>query len=809
MIKYLVLYCILFFASIGFSQSFKGVVSDEYGITLPGVLIKNYSNNHQELTDLNGFFELRASENDSIHVHLQGYTDLYFHLVASDFKTLFKVKLEILAQELATANVVRKRLEHFDVGTMPLIKGVQITTGTNAVIELENLSGAKSSANPREMFAKIPGLNIWESDGAGIQIGVGGRGLSPNRAANFNTRQNGYDISADALGYPESYYTPPFEALKSIEIIRGSASLQFGTQFGGLLNFNIKEAPATSPLEITTRTTGGNYGYLGTFNRVAGSSNKFFYQLYHQYKRGDGYRENSRYFQHQAFAQVGYYLLENLKVKLEYTHMNYLAQQPGGLTDVQFNKDPRLSYRDRNWFQVNWNMLAFHLDYEISSKSNFNIRAFGMKSSRESLGFLGKISQADPGGNRDMIQGLFKNGGVEARYLSRYKIKNSFSENYPKGAFLVGGRYYQGKTVSNQGYASDSNDANFTFLHPTDLENSSFDFPSNNIAFFSENVLFLSKKLIANFGVRFEHISSSANGFYKRYSIHPFNFDTLGVYKIQDENTVNRNVFLFGGGLSRKIGETNSVYINCTQNYRAINFTDIRVSNPNIIIDSLIKDEYGYTAELGFRGIQKKYLTFDLAVFYVFYGDKIGLAPKSGTIYKERTNIGNAVNIGLEGFAEVDLLGLFSDSLKYNLNWFVNAAVIDARYISSKEANYVGKQVEYVSPFILKTGLKLKHQKFALQVQYSYNSEQFSDATNSKIPTGDAVIGLVPSYSVVDLSSKYSLNDQIQFEIGVNNLLNETYFTRRATAYPGPGILPSDGISAYFTFQYKFSVKKK
>ena len=809
MIKYLFLYSILFFSTIGYSQSLKGIVSDEYGVSLPGVLVKNYSNNHQILTDLNGAFELKANQNDSIHLHLQGYIDFYYHLTSSDFQVPLKVKLEIIAKELGTANVVRKRLEHFDVGTMPLIKGVQITTGTNAVIELENLSGAKSSANPREMFAKIPGLNIWESDGAGIQIGIGGRGLSPNRAANFNTRQNGYDISADALGYPESYYTPPFEALKSIEIIRGSASLQFGTQFGGLLNFNIKDAPAVTPLEITTRTTGGNYGYFGTFNRISGSANKFFYQFYHQYKRGDGYRENSQFQQHQAFAQIGYYLTENMKVKLEYTHMNYLAQQPGGLTDLQFNKDPRLSYRDRNWFQVNWNMLAFHFDYEVSSKSNFNIRAFGMKSSRESLGFLGKISQADPGGNREMIQGLFKNGGIETRYLQRYKIRNKYSENYPKGAFLVGGRYYQGKTVSNQGYASDASDANFTFLHPSNLENSSFDFPSENIAFFTENVLFLSKKLIANFGVRFEHISSSANGFYKRYSIHPFTFDTLGVYKIQDENTVNRNVFLVGGGLSRKIGETNSMYLNCTQNYRAINFTDIRVSNPNIVIDSLIKDEYGYTAEFGFRGIQKKYLTFDLAAFYVFYGDKIGLAPKAGTIYKERTNIGNAVNIGLEGFAEMDVLGLFSDSLKYNLNWFVNAAIIDAHYVSSKEANYVGKQVEYVSPFIFKTGIKLKHQKFAVQVQYSYNSEQFSDATNSILPTGDAVIGLVPSYSVVDFSGKYNLNDQIQFELGVNNLMNQMYFTRRATAYPGPGILPSDGISAYFTFQYKISVKKK
>ena len=67
-----------------------------------------------------------------------------------------------------------------------------------------------------DKYAKIPGLNIWESDGAGIQIGLGGRGLNPSRNFNFNTRQNGYDISADALGYPESYYSPPSEAIDEI-----------------------------------------------------------------------------------------------------------------------------------------------------------------------------------------------------------------------------------------------------------------------------------------------------------------------------------------------------------------------------------------------------------------------------------------------------------------------------------------------------------------------------------------------------------------------------------------------------------------
>jgi Fe(3+) dicitrate transport protein len=51
-----------------------------------------------------------------------------------------------------------------------------------------------------------------------LQLSIGGRGLDPNRTSNFNTRQNGYDISADVLGYPESYYATPTEALEEIQL---------------------------------------------------------------------------------------------------------------------------------------------------------------------------------------------------------------------------------------------------------------------------------------------------------------------------------------------------------------------------------------------------------------------------------------------------------------------------------------------------------------------------------------------------------------------------------------------------------------
>ena len=52
----------------------------------------------------------------------------------------------------------------------------------------------------------------------------------------------------------------------------------------------------------------------------------------------------------------------------------------------------------------------------------------------------------------------------------------------------------------------------------------------------------------------------------------------------------------------------------------------------------------------------------------------------------------------------------------------------------------------------------------------------------------------------MDISGKINFK-KIQVEFGVNNLTNEIYFTRRATAYPGPGIIPSQPRNFYLGLQ--------
>jgi Fe(3+) dicitrate transport protein len=82
-------------------------------------------------------------------------------------------------------------------------------------------------------------------------------------------------------------------------------------------------------------------------------------------------------------------------------------------------------------------------------------------------------------------------------------------------------------------------------------------------------------------------------------------------------------------------------------------------------------------------------------------------------------------------------------------------------------------------------------------------AEQFTDAGNSTITDVSGIIGTIPSYDILDITASYSYK-QFKLETGINNLLDNTYFTRRATGYPGPGIIPSSPRSWYATVQVKF-----
>lgn len=703
--------------------------------------------------------------------------------------------------DLSEVEVSAEKDNVFGISRLNNVEGTAIYAGKKTeAVYVGDLNANLAANNSRQIFSKVAGINIFENDGSGNSIGIGGRGLNPNRISNFNTRQNGYDISADALGYPESYYTPPTEAIERIEVLRGAASLQYGTQFGGMINYKFNDAPVSKKLSGNFRQTGGTFGFVNSFNQLSGTVSKISYNAFYQFKHYEGWRRRSESNSHNAFASLKYQVNERLYIKGEYTFMNYTAQQPGGLTDKQFDKDPSFVSRDRNWFRVNWNLFSLSADYKVTDKTRINLMMFGLKAGRDALGVLGRIDRADDTtANRNLLSDVYNNYGAELRLLQRYMLLGNNCN------FLIGARYYNGQTVRKQGDADKTNQPNFKFLNPDDLENSSYVFPSQNYAVFAENIFQLTKKWNLTPGVRYEYISTNSDGYYRL-----LNKDLAGNVlldmKVNDARENARQFVLLGMGSQLKLTKAIELYANFSQNYRSINFNDMRVLNANFQIDPNLKDESGFTADGGLRGTIKDVLYFDISGFMIGYNNRIGTVLKvdSNTfqIVRYRTNVGTSQNLGAEAFAELDWIKLFRKNSKHKLSTFVNAAYINARYTDSKQTAYYNKKVEYVPDLIFRCGVTYGFKKFSFTYQYSYTGEQFSDATNSKTSTS-AIYGIIPEYIVMDASASYTWKF-LGIYAGVNNLNNEKYFTRRAEGYPGPGILPADPLNIYVTLRLKF-----
>lgn len=801
--------------------SISGTVTDTQGvpITYAEVYLKQLQ--RLENTDDKGRFKFDNVPGGKYTVVVFAYEyEVLEKELLFDTAFTFSVQLEKLqAEKLTEVVMTQKRQEVFALKQLKKVEGTAIYAGKKTeVVLLDGITGNLAANNPRQIYSQVVGLNIYDNGDAGLQLNIGGRGLDPNRTANFNTRQNGYDISADVLGYPESYYTPPAEALEEIQVIRGAASLQYGTQFGGLVNFKFKKPATDKKVEWVSRQTLGSFNLRTSFNSLSGTVGKLSYYTYFNYKEGNGFRPNSNFNSRNYFAHVGYQVSDRTKLTLETTFLNYLAKQPGGLTDAQFIEDPTFSNRERNWFDVDWKLYSLRLDHKFSNKTDFSLNVFGLDASRSAVGFrTNRVSQPDDISEpRELLVDNFQNWGAEARVLTRYTLGDAES------ALLLGSKIYKTNNNQRQGPGSVSGNADFTFADtefPNYERQSQFDFPNFNLAFFGENIFNITPKLTITPGFRLEHIKTESIGSYKNVVL-DLAGNPLVNEDIADNRSFDRTFLLLGLGATYKAAPSIELYGNFSQNYRSVTFSDIRVVNPSFQVDENISDEDGFTADVGARGRFKNMLSYDVSLFGLLYDNRLGEVLKSetrtnaagqlvetGRVVRFRGNIGTAFMYGLESFGNWSLKETFFPSVeKLKINYFMNLALTNSEYLSSEEVNVEGNQVEFIPAVNLKTGMNFGYGNLLGSVQYTYLSNQFTDATNALQDVNDnqrGIEGEIPAYDILDFSLSYSFK-KWKLEAGINNLLDASYFTRRATGYPGPGIIPSEPRTFYTTLQFKF-----
>uniref|UniRef100_UPI004048CE83 TonB-dependent receptor domain-containing protein n=1 Tax=Algoriphagus sp. TaxID=1872435 RepID=UPI004048CE83 len=786
-------------------NSVSGTILDEKKQPLPGVSVYLQGTVRGVQSDRTGTYILKDIPAGTYQmvvsqVGFQSYTQEID--LAANAQQKVDVVLQEAALELGEFSISASRGIQGQ-GHLPEVADYRIHAGKkNEVIRIGELNANLAMNNSRQIFAKTPGISIWENDGSGVQLGVASRGLSPNRSWEFNVRMNGYDITPDPMGYPEAYFTPPMEVVEQIEIVRGASSLQYGSQFGGLMNFVLRKPDPSTRFTAETVNTVGSNGLLSSFNYLGGTEGKWSYTAYYQRRTGNGWRENGAFDTNHAHVVVNYAASNRLKLGLEMTYMTADTQQPGGLTDAQFATDPQQSTRNRNWFSTPWYIPAVTAEYLISPKTKLSWKAFGTFAERNSVGFMRPINVEDDLGNRQVDRDYYTTYGSEVRLSTSYML-------FGKEQSLVAGmRYFDGHIDRKQlglGTAGDALD----YSVPAGPFARDLDFSNTNLAAFAEQVVRFSDRFLMTAGVRLEEIQSTMQGQLNRVN---------GVPQFLEPITRSRSFALFGAGTEYHITKNSEFYTNLSQAYRPVLISDLTPPATTDIIDPELTDSKGYNFDLGYRGSWTPALQFDLSYFHLNYADRIGTIAQldpNGRVSQFRTNLGTSISRGFEGYVEVDpITALFKSSRVGYIHLFASLAFVDATYgdfevtsVSNGQIqtrNLEGNQVENAPRKINRFGATYSYNRFSMTWQLSDIGEAYSDASNTVAPNVAATVGLIPAYRVQDLSASWNFWKQHSIKAGVNNLTDARYFTRRAGGYPGPGIMPADGRTFYLTAALKF-----
>jgi Fe(3+) dicitrate transport protein len=711
--------------------------------------------------------------------------------VAVQADRLTHLEIAVVPRVLKTVVVVGSAAKQ-PVAYLPDTRGTEVFAGKKTeVVSFDDIHVNTAQDITREYLARVPGANISETENSGFPSnGIGFRGLNPVQSVEMNVRQNGINIAADIYGYPETYYTPPPEAVDRIELVRGSSSLQFGPQFGGVVDYVMREGRPNTPLSFTTRQTGGSFGVFNSYNALAGGTEHWTYFGFLQYRGQQGWRENSDLRQVAGYGNVTYRPNDAWRFGLEYTLLRNRIHMPGGLTDEEFDENAQQSFRARNWLASPWNIISGNADWQISPSTRLSSTLSVMFSQRYLVwrnedGGAAAPDTVDPGTAaftpREVEWEYFNNVTNETRLLHTYSLFGA-TQSLATGFRVFGGNLHR----QEGGMGTTGSDFDMTLVDPyeTDVK-----FGNSNVSLYAENVFRFGDRFSLTPGARLEFLHSTANGY------------TDTTFSPQ---TKNRTFALFGMGAEYQMTNATRVYANITQAYRPVEYSFLTPFASVSRVDPNMVDPRGYNADIGWRGSLGRVLNFDVGAFLLAYHDRIGLVTlvdSSGASYTERRNVANSLHKGLEAYLDLPL----STLLRFDPRWgqlgvYDSFAYTDARYTSGPfDKNFV----EYAPEVVNRVGITYAIGAFNTRFQASVVSKQYGDANNT-VASSDPNVGLVPAYQVFDWSAGYKFGTRYVVSGGINNLADEHYFTRRTDEYPGPGIIPAIGRSIYLTLGASF-----
>jgi Fe(3+) dicitrate transport protein len=278
-----------------------------------------------------------------------------------------------------------------------------------------------------QLLKTVPGIYIREEDGYGLRPNIGIRGATSERASKVTLMEDGVMIAPAPYSNPAAYYFPTTLRMHSIEVIKGAPLLRHGPQTtGGVIN--MVSTPIPDELGGNVNLRYGQNNEQDLLANIGGRSGAFGFLLETAQRRSDGFKDidgggrDSGYEIQDYLAKVGWEgerqsLLLKAQYSEEVSDETYL-----GLTDADFAADEDRRYRVSAIDEMDNDHTGLSATYRLALGEGLDLTAIAYRNEFTRNWFKldngGSLVDAANGGDAT-VQGIL-DGSVDTTGL-RYK----------------------------------------------------------------------------------------------------------------------------------------------------------------------------------------------------------------------------------------------------------------------------------------------------------------------------------------------------------------------------------------------------
>ncbi|WP_308646204.1 TonB-dependent receptor family protein [Acinetobacter junii] len=607
-----------------------------------------------------------------------------------------------------------------------------------------------------EILKRVSGVYVKPEEESAIVANIGMRGIS---SADYKTLilEDGVPVAAGLFVGNGRYYNPRIQRMDSIEVLKGSSALRYGPMnIGGVVNYRTKQPKDGALVDLSI----GSWDTYKTTVELGGSSPTKDSNVgaILSWAKSDGFMDKS-YEMKDAVIKAGTAIGDNQWVGVKFTHyennanISYRGQFLG-----EYHAKKQNNPAPDDWFLTERNSFDINHRWDINPDTELQTLLYWSEMNRDYWRYGVNATASQAAGRwiyTDNVSGnnrAFERIGAETRLIAKNTIFNL------PGEAEIGLRLMNEKMDDVTINAKRATPRSGTTAKDTKDSAKSVDL-------YAQNRFDISDQLSVTPGVRVERYEQQRDD------------------KQKNETVKTSNTEVMPG-----LGVTYQ-FIPAVQLYASV----YKAFSPALNGDSLsgMKDqkleaETAVSWELGLRG-QQDAVRYELTAFRMDFDNQI--IPANSNSDFQSTNGGKTYNQGLEGAVSLEFENGFD--VFANLTWIANAEFKGDRYnkngsLKSKD----GDRVPYTPEWVANLGVGYTYAGLRSQLSANYTGSQFTDELNTKPiveNTSGFFTGKIDAYTTVDLTTRYTLNDQVEFYGAVKNLEDKRYIASlRQGIYVGP-----------------------